>query len=60
MRKCKIKINDKEYTLELTRDSVKWLKAYGFDLEKFNQKPVTYYVFLWNSLFFNKSWGCKS
>ena len=42
MRKCKIKINDKEYTLELTRDSVKWLKPYGFDLEKFNQKLGTY------------------
>ena len=51
MRKCKIKINDKEYTLELTRDSVKWLENYGFDLEKFNQKPVTYYDLLWNSLF---------
>ena len=51
MRKCKLKINDKEYTLELTRDSIKWLEAYGFDLEKFNERPVTYYDLLWNSLF---------
>lgn len=51
MRKCKLKINNKDYTLEMTRDSVKWLEAYGFDLEKFNQKPVTYYDLLWQSLF---------
>ena len=51
MRKLKIKINDKDYTLEMNRNTVKWLEANGFDLEQFGAKPVTYYDLLWTSLF---------
>ena len=32
MRKLKLKINDKDYTLEMNRDSIKWLEAMGFSI----------------------------
>lgn len=51
MRKLKLKINEKDYTLELNRDSVKWLEAMGFSIEEFYKKPVTYYDLVWTSLF---------
>ncbi len=51
MRKLKIKINDKDYTLEMNRDTIKWLEAVGFSIEDFNKKPVTYYDLIWTSLF---------
>ena len=51
MRKLKLKINDKDYTLEMTRDSIKWLEAVGFSIEDFDKKPVTFYDLLWTSLF---------
>lgn len=51
MRKLKLKINDKDYTLEMNRLSIKWLEANGFSVEDFDRKPVTYYDLLWTSLF---------
>nr|DAQ46613.1 MAG TPA: protein of unknown function (DUF5055) [Caudoviricetes sp.] len=51
MRKLKLKINDKDYTLEMTRDSIKWLEALGFSIEEFDKKPVTFYDLVWTSLF---------
>ena len=51
MKKLKLKINDKDYTLELNRDTVKWLEANGFIIDEFEKKPVTYYDLLWYSLF---------
>lgn len=51
MRKLKLKINDKDYTLEMNRDSIKWLEAMGFSLEEFDRKPITYYDLIWTSLF---------
>lgn len=51
MRKLKIKINDKDYTLEMNRNSIKWLEMYGFNLDEFERKPLTQYDLLWNSLF---------
>ena len=51
MRKLKLKINEKDYTLEMNRDTVKWLENYNFSLEEFTNKPVTYYDLLWTSLF---------
>ena len=51
MRKLKLKINDKDYTLEMTRDSIKWLEAMGFSIEEFDKKPITYYDLIWTSLF---------
>lgn len=51
MRKLKLNINNKDYVLELNRDSIKWLEAVGFDLETFIKKPVTYREVLWQSLF---------
>lgn len=51
MRKIKLKINDKDYTLEMNRLSIKWLEANGFSIIDFENKPVTYYDMLWTSLF---------
>lgn len=51
MRKLKLKINDKDYTLEMNRDTIKWLESNGFSIEDFDKKPVTYYDLLWLSLF---------
>lgn len=52
MRKLTLRnINGKDYTLELTRDSVKWLEANGFSIEEFFKKPITYFDLLWMSLF---------
>ncbi len=51
MRKLKLNIKDKEYTLELNRDSVKWLEGFGFTLDEFIKKTTTYYDLLWTSLF---------
>ena len=51
MRKLKLKINDKDYTLEMTRDSIKWLEAMGFSIEEFDRKPITFYDIIWTSLF---------
>lgn len=51
MKKCKLHINDKDYLLEMNRNSVKWLEARGFSFTDFDKKPVTYYDLLWESLF---------
>jgi hypothetical protein len=52
MKKLTIRnINGKDYTLELNRDSIKWLEANGFSLDNFLEKPITYYDLLWTSLF---------
>jgi len=51
MRKLKLHINDKDYVLELDRDSVKWLESVGFDLQEFYKKPLTYRENLWQCLF---------
>lgn len=51
MRKLELKINDKDYTLEMSRDSIKWLEANGFSIEEFTRKPITYYDLIWTSLF---------
>ena len=54
MKKCTINIKDKDYELVLTRNSVKWLENYGFSLEEFDRKPVTFYDILWNAGFVEK------
>lgn len=51
MRKLILKINDKDYTLQLNREAIKWLEANGFSLEKMEDKFLTYYDMLWTSLF---------
>lgn len=51
MRKLKLKINDKDYLLEMNRTSIKWLESNGFSIKDFEEKPVTYYDLLWQSLF---------
>ena len=51
MRKCTINVNEKDYDLVLTRDTVKWLEGNGFVLEDFEKKPITYYDILWNAGF---------
>ena len=51
MRQLKLKINDKDYTLGMNRDTIKWLEANGFTIAEFYKKPITYYDMLWLSLF---------
>lgn len=51
MRKLILNINDKDYTLEMNRNSIKWLEGNGFSIEDFEKKPVTFYDLLWTSLF---------
>ena len=47
MSTCTIEINEKEYTLCLTRDSVKEIEARGFNIQNFIEKPLTYMDVLW-------------
>lgn len=47
MNKCVIEIGDKEYTLCLTRQSVKEIETKGFNIQNFLEKPVTYMDILW-------------
>lgn len=51
MRKLKLKINEKDYLLEMNRSSIKWLEANGFSIVDFENKPVTYFDLIWTSLF---------
>lgn len=51
MEKKTIKINDKDYVLEMTRNSIKWLEASGFSIDEFYKKPLTYFDLIWVSLF---------
>ena len=51
MRKLTLRdLNGKDYTLMMTRESIKWLEANGFSIEDFNKKPITFYDMLWTSL----------
>jgi len=51
MRKLRLKINEKDYVLEMNRLTIKWLEANGFSMEDFEKKPITHYDLLWVSLF---------
>lgn len=51
MRKCSINIKDKDYDLQLTRESVKWLENAGFDASNFEKKPLTYIDMIWACAF---------
>lgn len=54
MNTCTIEINDKEYTLCLTRESIKKIENMGFNIQNFIQKPVTYQDILWYGGFIAK------
>lgn len=47
MRKCSINIKDKDYTIQLNRDSVMWLEGTGFNVADFERKPLTSVELLW-------------
>ena len=51
MRKCSITIKDKEYTIQLNRESVMWLESAGFNVSDFDKKPFTYIELLWTAGF---------
>ena len=36
-----VKYDDKEYTLEFTRNSIKKMEAKGFEIDKVGSKPMT-------------------
>ena len=50
MRKLELNINNKNYTLMMNRESIKWLETNGFNAEEFNKKPITFYDLIWTSL----------
>lgn len=54
MNECIIEIGDKEYTLCLTRESIKEIEKQGFNISKFMDKPITYMDLLWYSGFYAK------
>ena len=47
MNTCIIEVGDKEYTLCLTRESVKEIEKLGFNIQGFMNKPVTFMDILW-------------
>ena len=47
MRKCSINIKDKDYTIQLNRESIIWLENAGFDLSDFDKKPLITIELLW-------------
>ena len=51
MKKCSINIKDKDYTIQLNRESVMWLESTGFAAEDFFKKPVTSVELLWTTGF---------
>lgn len=51
MRKCSINIKDKDYTIQLNRESVMWLEGAGFNVVDFDKKPVTSVELLWTAGF---------
>ena len=51
MKKLELNINNKNYTLMMNRESIKWLETNGFNAEEFNKKPITFYDLIWTSLF---------
>lgn len=54
MNTCTIEINQKEYTLCLTREAVKKIEGMGFNIQNFIQKPITYQDILWYGGFVSK------
>lgn len=54
MNTCVIEINEKEYTLCLTRQAVKEIEARGFNIQNFIDKPLTYMDILWYGGFITK------
>ena len=54
MNTCTIEINEKEYTLCLTREAVKKIEGMGFNIQNFIQKPITYQDILWYGGFIAK------
>lgn len=47
MRKCSINIKDKDYTIQLNRDSIVWLEQSGFSIGDFEKKPLVTIELLW-------------
>ena len=51
MRKCSININDKNYIIQINRESIVWLEGKGFSIEEFARKPITFTSIIWTSGF---------
>ena len=51
MRKCSITIKDKEYNIQLNRESIVWLENSGFNVADFERKPLTAVELLWTAGF---------
>ena len=54
MNTCIIEVNEKEYTICLTREAVKEIENMGFNIQNFIQKPITYQDILWYGGFIAK------
>ena len=51
MRKCSINIKDKDYTLQMNRESAMWLENAGFAVDDFIKKPLISVELLWTAGF---------
>lgn len=51
MKVLKLKINEKEYSLCLNRDSIKYLENNGFTIDTFEKTIVNSYDLIWYTLF---------
>ena len=51
MRKCSINIKDKDYTIQINRESIVWLERAGFNLGDYEKKPIITIELLWSAGF---------
>lgn len=59
MSKIDLSYNDKEYTLEYNRQSVRMMESQGFVLDQISSKPVTMIPMLFSGAFAKNHRGIK-
>ena len=59
MSKISINYNEKDYTLEYNRQSVRMMESQGFVLEQISEKPVTMIPMLFSGAFAKNHRGIK-
>ena len=59
MSKISLNYNDKDYTLEYTRQSVRMMEGQGFVLEQISEKPVTMIPMMFQGAFIKNHRGMK-
>lgn len=59
MSKITLNYNDKDYTLEYNRQSVRMMESQGFVLEQISEKPVTMIPMMFSGAFYKNHRGLK-